>query len=278
MASKRAKGPLEKMNCAAIPSELFESELFGHEAGAFTGATKQRRGKFERASGGTLFLDEIGDMPLPMQAKLLRVLQEREIERVGGNEVIRVDVRVVAATNRELEQMSAEGKFRADLYDRLNVLPLVLPPLRARREDIPQLVAHFLDRLAARAGRPVPRLTAPALAALVDAPWPGNVRELEHALEYAWVLSPQGFIEALALPAAVSSPATAFSTMPDGPGGGEGAVEPTSPARRRKAAGPGRAVLEATLGAHGGSCTKTAEALGVHRVTLWKWLRAAGLG
>src|SRR5262245_27235327 len=145
MASKRARGPLEKMNCAAVPSELIEGEMFGHEAGAFTGATKQRRGKFERASGGTLFLDEVGDMPLGMQSKLLRVLEEREIERVGGHETIKVDVRVVAATNRDIEAACKEGQFRPDLYDRLNVLPLRLPPLRARREDIPLLARHFLS-------------------------------------------------------------------------------------------------------------------------------------
>src|SRR5262249_4501454 len=144
-ASPRAKGPLEKINCAAVPGELIESELFGHEAGAFTGATKQRRGKFERASGGTIFLDEVGDMPLPMQAKLLRVLQEREIERVGGNETLKIDVRVVAATNRDLVLATKTGAFRPDLYDRLNVLPLALPPLRARREDVPELVAHFVS-------------------------------------------------------------------------------------------------------------------------------------
>ncbi|HVY48029.1 MAG TPA: sigma-54 dependent transcriptional regulator, partial [Minicystis sp.] len=148
--SKRSKGPLEKMNCAAVPSELIESEMFGHEAGAFTGATKQRRGKFERASGGTLFLDEVGDMPGPMQAKLLRVLQEREIERVGGHETLKVDVRVVAATNKDLQEACKNGAFRPDLYDRLNVLPLSIPPLRARREDIPLLARHFLD-LAAQA-------------------------------------------------------------------------------------------------------------------------------
>jgi DNA-binding NtrC family response regulator len=196
MASKRAKGPLEKMNCAAIPSELFESELFGHEAGAFTGATKQRRGKFERASGGTLFLDEIGDMPLPMQAKLLRVLQEREIERVGGNEVIRVDVRVVAATNRELEQMSAEGKFRADLYDRLNVLPLVLPPLRARREDIPQLARHFLQITASANDRPGMSITEQAMTALSAHSFPGNVRELRNVIERLVILTPDDTIDA----------------------------------------------------------------------------------
>jgi two-component system response regulator HydG len=277
-ASPRRGGPFVRVACCALSESLLESELFGHVRGAFTGAVSGRVGRFEAADGGTIFLDEIGDISPALQAKLLRVLQEREFERVGDNRTVKVDIRVVTATNRDLAALCREGRFRQDLYYRLAVMPLVVPPLRERRSDIPLLVAHFLDRLAARAGRPVPRLTAPALAALVDAPWPGNVRELEHALEYAWVLSPQGFIEALALPAAVSSPATAFSTMPDGPGGGEGAVEPTSPARRRKAAGPGRAVLEATLGAHGGSCTKTAEALGVHRVTLWKWLRAAGLG
>jgi len=143
--SPRAKGPLEKLNCAALPSELIESELFGHEAGAFTGATKQRRGKFERASGGTLFLDEVGDMPLAAQAKLLRVLQEREIERVGGSETFKVDARVVAATNKDLVGACETGQFRPDLYDRLNVLPLSIPPLRARREDIPMLARHFLD-------------------------------------------------------------------------------------------------------------------------------------
>src|SRR5690606_23496111 len=139
--SPRKDAPLEKLNCAAVPKELFESELFGHEPGAFTGATKLRRGKFERANGGTLFLDEVGDMPLPLQAKLLRVLQEHEIERVGGSEVIRIDVRVVAATNKNLVLASSNGEFRADLLDRLNVVPLELPPLRARRDDIVALAS-----------------------------------------------------------------------------------------------------------------------------------------
>src|SRR5215510_8988872 len=152
--SPRAKGPLEKLNCAALPSELIESELFGHEAGAFTGATKQRRGKFERASGGTLFLDEVGDMPLAMQAKLLRVLQEREIERVGGHETIKVDVRVVAATNRDIESACKEGHFRPDLYDRLNVVPLAIAPLRMRRADVGELVHHFLALASANNDRP----------------------------------------------------------------------------------------------------------------------------
>src|SRR6478752_6990927 len=142
-ASPRAKSALERLNCAAVPAELIESELFGHEAGAFTGATKQRAGKFERAHGGTLFLDEVGDMPLGMQSKLLRVLQERELERVGGSETLRVDVRVVAATNKDLRAACEKNEFRADLYDRLNVLPLELPPLRTRRDDISVLAAAF---------------------------------------------------------------------------------------------------------------------------------------
>jgi transcriptional regulator with GAF, ATPase, and Fis domain len=187
--SPRAKGPLEKLNCAALPTELIESELFGHEAGAFTGATKQRRGKFERASAGTLFLDEVGDMPLPMQAKLLRVLQEREIERVGGSETISVDVRVVAATNRDLVTACESGAFRPDLYDRINVLPLAIPPLRARREDIPMLARHFLSLAAQANDRRDLRLEDDAIAAMAVYSWPGNVRELKNVVERMAILS-----------------------------------------------------------------------------------------
>ena len=189
--SPRAKGPLEKLNCAALPSELIESELFGHEAGAFTGATKQRRGKFERASGGTLFLDEVGDMPLPMQAKLLRVLQEREIERVGGSETLKVDVRVVAATNRDLVAACESGAFRADLYDRLNVVPL----------DHPAAARAPRGRARARAALPAPRRArqrSPRRAsrgrrdrrARRPTRWPGNVRELRNVIERLVILTP----------------------------------------------------------------------------------------
>ncbi len=188
--SKRATGPLEKINCAAIPGELIESELFGHEAGAFTGATKQRRGKFERASSGTLFLDEVGDMPLPMQAKLLRVLEEREIERVGGGDAIKVDVRVLAATNRNLETLCTEGAFRADLYDRLNVLPLHLPPLRARREDVALLARHFLAIATVTNDRPEMAISGGALQALAAYSFPGNVRELRNIIERLVILTP----------------------------------------------------------------------------------------
>ncbi len=189
-ASPRARHALEKLNCAAVPKELIESELFGHEAGAFTGATRQRRGKFERASGGTLFLDEVGDMPLDMQAKLLRVLQEQEIERVGGNETLRVDVRVVAATNRDLVEASSHGTFRPDLYDRLNVVPLVIPALRARREDIPELARHFLALAARNNDRPGAQFDEGAIEALQQHSWPGNVRELRNIIERLVILSP----------------------------------------------------------------------------------------
>ncbi|HQB46399.1 MAG TPA: sigma-54 dependent transcriptional regulator, partial [Polyangiaceae bacterium] len=188
-ASSRARQPLEKLNCAAIPKELIESELFGHEAGAFTGATRQRRGKFERASGGTIFLDEVGDMPLDMQAKLLRVLQEHEIERVGGNETLPIDVRVVAATNRDLVEACQQGSFRPDLYDRLNVVPLVIPPLRARREDIPELARHFLALAARNNDRPEASIDDGGMEALCQHSWPGNVRELRNIIERLVILS-----------------------------------------------------------------------------------------
>ena len=190
-ASPRAKAALERLNCAAVPAELIESELFGHEAGAFTGATKQRAGKFERAHGGTIFLDEVGDMPLAMQAKLLRVLQEREIERVGGHEVIKVDVRVVAATNRDLLAACEKGEFRADLYDRLNVVPLEIPPLRARRDDIPVLARRFLDLARVANARPSITLTDDAVAAMVRHPFPGQRARAQEPRRTARDLEPR---------------------------------------------------------------------------------------
>ena len=189
-ASPRAHRPLIKVNCAALPGTLIESELFGHERGAFTGAVEKRVGRFELAAGGTIFLDEIGDMPLEVQSKLLRVLQEHELERVGGGATLAVDVRVVAATNRDLAGAVAAGTFRADLYYRLNVFPIALAPLRARREDIPQLVRHFVGGYAARMGRRIVYIPPDAMRVLVDYEWPGNVRELEHVIERAVILSP----------------------------------------------------------------------------------------
>ena len=184
--SPRALGPFVALNCAAIPETLLESELFGHEKGAFTGAQSRKIGKFELAHGGTILLDEISEMELALQAKLLRVLQEREIDRVGGKEPISIDVRVLATTNRNLADYVAEGKFRADLYYRLNVIPLTLPALRERKSDIKLLVEHFMRQYL---GEGVPLLTPPVLEALMAHPWPGNIRELQNAVERAAILS-----------------------------------------------------------------------------------------
>jgi DNA-binding NtrC family response regulator len=181
--------PLIKVNCAAIPESLLESELFGHVRGAFTGATTTKKGKFALADGGSIFLDEIGTMSPALQSKLLRVLQEREFEPLGAERTERVDVRVIAATNRDLRQMVAEGKFQEDLFYRLNVIPIELPPLRERREDIPALVEHFVTKHAQRIGRRIERIDDSALAALQQYDWPGNVRELENTIERAVVLS-----------------------------------------------------------------------------------------
>lgn len=192
--SPRLGKPFLALNCAAIPRELLESELFGHEKGSFTGATERKAGKFEQANGGTLFLDEIGDMPLELQAKLLRVLQEREITRTGGTNPIRVDVRIIAASNQNLKKMAQERTFREDLYYRLNVVPIELPPLRQRREDIPALLDYFLNRTREEYQTHARGVTPEALALLQAHPWPGNVRELEHALQRAALLSPDALL------------------------------------------------------------------------------------
>ena len=186
--SGRKSGPFVEVNCAAIPSELIESELFGHEKGAFTSAVKQRKGRFEQAQGGTLFLDEIGDMALPAQAKMLRALQEKVIQRVGGDKNISVDVRVLAATNKDLAVEIAEGRFREDLFHRINVIPIHLPSLAERSEDVPLLVAHFLGGVAADLGVPAPEFQPAALKALSKAPWRGNIRELRNVVERLVIL------------------------------------------------------------------------------------------
>jgi formate hydrogenlyase transcriptional activator len=188
--SPRRDRTFVKLNCAAIPTGLLESELFGHEKGAFTGAICQKVGRFELAHQGTLFLDEVGDIPSELQPKLLRVLQEQEFERLGSTRTLRVDVRLVAATNRDLASMSANGQFRRDLYYRLNVFPILLPALRERREDIPRLVRHFAQRVARRMGRRIETVPTQAMNALVQYPWPGNIRELENVIERAVILSP----------------------------------------------------------------------------------------
>jgi two-component system, NtrC family, nitrogen regulation response regulator NtrX len=212
--SARAAGPFITLNCAAVPAELIESELFGHEKGSFTGAAGRHVGKFEQAEHGTIFLDEIGDMPLHMQAKLLRVLEENEVERIGGEKPVRVDVRVLVATHRDLEVQVKERKFRQDLFHRVYVFPLTLPPLRDRQEDIPALVEHFAAQVTAQNGwRPVP-FTPEALAALQAHSWPGNVRELRNMVERLMLLAPDGEVDLatvrLALPQGSSGPAAAI--------------------------------------------------------------------
>jgi formate hydrogenlyase transcriptional activator len=230
--SPRFHAPFVAVNLGAIPEGLVESELFGHEKGAFTGATRRRQGRFEQADGGTIFLDEVGDATPAVQVRLLRVLQERIVERVGGAEPVQVDVRVVAATNRNLEEMVARGTFRADLYYRLAVFPIELPPLRERREDVRPLGAHFLARHAAAMHRRPPHVPEDAWRALEAYPWPGNVRELENFLQRALILSPGPDL-----------------SLPELPGGGE--ARPAAP--EPQAAAPGkfddevRALIERAL-------------------------------
>jgi formate hydrogenlyase transcriptional activator len=212
-ASARRERPLVKLNCAALPRELVESELFGHEKGAFTGALQQRRGRFELADGGTLFLDEVGELPLDTQAKLLRVLQEREFERVGGSRSLRVDVRVIAATNRDLQSQVAAGRFRSDLYYRLNVFPIVVPPLRERRDDVPRLVQHFAAKAARKLGRTLDGVSPAFIERASAYDWPGNIRELENVVERAMIMSRGPMLDGAALLSPSAGP-TAPAPMP----------------------------------------------------------------
>ena len=198
--SNRADGPFVAVNCAALPDSILEAELFGHEKGAFTGADTQKIGRFERANGGTLFLDEIGDMALETQAKILRVLQEKELERVGGNRTIQVDVRIIAATNQDLEEKARTGSFREDLFYRLNVFPVFIPPLRERKSDILQLADHFLEKYAHHHNKEMHRISTPAIDMMMSYHWPGNVRELENCIERAVILSTDGVIHGHQLP------------------------------------------------------------------------------
>ena len=257
--SPRRARPLIKVNCAAFSRELVESELFGHEKGAFTGAVTAREGKFEVADGGTLFLDEIGDMPLETQAKILRVLQEREFERVGGNRTIKVDVRIIAATNQDLEAKVREGSFREDLYYRLKVVPIILPALRERPEDLPLLIEHCLATAAARLKREPKRVASDAYRALLAAEWKGNVRELEHAIEQAVVLASGAEIQLSDFPA--------LAGVAPGADGGAADAAPGSfrEAKQQVIERFERQFICEALERHRGNISKAAEEMGMYR-------------
>jgi DNA-binding NtrC family response regulator len=264
--SRRAGGPFVKLNCAAVPADLIESELFGHERGAFTGAHAARKGRFERADGGTLFLDEVGDMPAAMQAKVLRVLQEGEFERVGGTETVSVDVRVVAATNRDLPAEIAAGRFREDLYYRLNVVPIHVPPLRERLEDVGPLVASFLGAACERNGRKPMRASPEAIAALQAYDYPGNVRELGNLVERLAILADGPVITAADVAAVLPG-----GRQPPGPGYRQGASFATLTDDAE------RAILLGALAAHRDSPTEAARALSMDRGHFYKRLKALGI-
>ncbi len=269
--SPRRTRPLVKVNCAAFSRELVESELFGHEKGAFTGATATREGKFEVADGGTLFLDEIGDMPLETQAKILRALQEREIERVGGNRTLKVDVRILAATNQDLEVRVKSGQFREDLYYRLNVVAITLPALRERPEDLPVLIEHFLGTVAARLKRERKALAPEAYRALLANEWQGNVRELEHAIEQAVVLASNPEIGLDDLPSTTRPPAPA-------PVEAEPAASGTfREAKQQVVERFERDFIVEALTRHHGNISKAADEMGMYRQQLQQKLADYGI-
>jgi two-component system response regulator AtoC len=258
-ASPRAQRPFTVVDCAALPETLVESELFGHEKGAFTGATQSRRGLLEAAAGSTCLLDEVGELSPPLQARLLRVLQERVIRRVGGNELVPVDVRIIAATNRDLRRLVDEGRFREDLYYRLKVVTVHVPPLRERPEDIPLLAQHFLRKAAAAAGKAVVGLARETLDLLAAYPWPGNVRELEHVIERAVILTTSTLLTPEDLPRELRPPAAA--------------APPAAPAGRRMTLEElKRWYVEQVLAETGGNKARAAEILGIDRRTLYRIL------
>ena len=262
--SLRSGGPFVKVNCAALAETLLESELFGHERGAFTGADRRREGRFVQAHGGTLFLDEIGETSPAMQAKLLRVLQEHELQRVGGQETIRVDVRIIVATNRDLEEEVAAGRFREDLYYRLNVVELEVPPLRDRHGDIPLLATYFLRRFADKNNRAVSGITPECMDILNRYPWPGNVRELEHCIERGVILMRGDYLDVNALPLAVQRWAGANEPRETG--------EPSTLKEAEKA------LILKTLEETGGNRSEAARRLQITRKTLLNTLKSYGIG
>jgi two-component system nitrogen regulation response regulator NtrX len=265
--STRSGRPFVEVNCAAIPEELIESELFGHERGAFTSAVARRRGKFETADGGTLFLDEIGDMSLKTQAKVLRALEEQAFERVGGRETLRVDVRVIAASNRDVPSLIAQGAFREDLFYRLNVIPIEVPPLRARREDVPALVEHFIRVFCAENGKRLKAVAPAALTYFMTYDWPGNVRELRNMVERLVIMVPGEVIGVEDLPPPLRARTEAAAPAAAGDG------KPLKEARD----GFERAYILAELGAQEWNMTRTAERLGIERSHLYRKIRAHGI-
>jgi len=267
-ASARKGGPLVAVNCAAIPEGLLESELFGHERGAFTGAVRTRVGRFELARGGTLFLDEIGDMPLGMQAKILRAIEERRIERIGGNRPIDVDVRIIAATNQTLGRLVEEGRFRADLFYRLHGIQLRLPPLRERLDDLPELINTFLDRARRKLSRTTATLSDEALQCLWVHKWPGNVRELKHVLEGAVLLS-DGIIRPEHLPPAVQTAGVKELSTASAIASGRSLDETLDDVERQ--------MILAALGRAGGVQVRAARLLGITEQSLWYRIKKHGI-
>ncbi len=268
--SLRAGGPFVEVNCAAIPEELIESELFGHVRGAFTGALAAKKGKFEVADGGTLFLDEIADMSLKTQAKVLRVLQEQRLEPVGGTSSVTVDVRVIAATNKQLEEQIRKGAFREDLYFRLNVIPFQVPPLRERREDVPALALHFIAEFSAEYGKRPREISREALELLKTNPWPGNVRELRNIIERLVIMAPGERIEAQHLPASLLSlPAAAAASASDPLPEFDSLAAAREDFERR--------YIWKRYQECGGNMSKTADALQVERSNLYRKMKAYGL-
>ncbi|MCU0586665.1 MAG: sigma 54-interacting transcriptional regulator [Syntrophobacteraceae bacterium] len=269
--SPRARRSFIKVNCASLNENLLESELFGHVKGSFTGAARDRIGRFEAATGGTIFLDEIGDLSPSIQVKLLRVLECGEVERVGDHNPVQMDARVITATNRDLEALVHEGSFRADLFYRINVVPIHVPALRERREDIPLLAQHFIERIAARSGKPIRGLTTEALEVLLAHPWPGNIRELRNTIEYAFVLCHDGLIRPEHLGARVLSASGACDGKSAAP-----AVERVRCVERHERSQREDAVRRA-LEASRGNRTEAAKLLGISRVALWKRMKRLGI-
>lgn len=267
--SRRAKGPFIKVNCAALPESLLESELFGHEKGAFTGAQTLRQGLFERANEGTLLLDEIGEMPLVLQAKLLRILQEREFERIGGHQTIKVDIRVIAATNRDLQAMVKEGTFREDLFYRLNVIHLILPPLRDRREDISLLANHFLQKFSSENQRDIIDIDPMAMSLLTAWSWPGNIRELSNVIERAVVMNSGPIIFSEDLPPQIRQPVCNAGEAKTAPVGERNLKEEIKRVEKR--------IIMEVLEQQEGNRTRTALMLGISRRALMYKLQEYGI-